>query len=271
MRFSFVLCTLVLFALVLSASAGCSGSPSTHNGLPCASTTRYWDDQMGACGCGNGATPWSWQYTDYTAAGSQAIFDDSSSTSSEPTWCGGGCGTCYELTPTGDCPTGSPCAPNSNPITVMVTNLCPNNGNAQWCPNPGQVNQYGYGAHFDLMDENMDGKITAIGWNNPGVTYKRVACGGGGSPSCSTASDCECSMSPCSSSGSGSAAAASSSSSSSSKSSTSSSSSSGSSSGSCAAEWGQCGGEGWNGPKCCVSGSTCTPQSGNPYYSQCLP
>jgi len=41
--------------------------------------------------------------------------------------------------------------------------------------------------------------------------------------------------------------------------------------GSCAVVWGQCGGIGWAGATCCASGSTCTPQSGNPYYSQCLP
>jgi endo-1,4-beta-xylanase len=40
-------------------------------------------------------------------------------------------------------------------------------------------------------------------------------------------------------------------------------------SGSCSAEWGQCGGLGWTGPTCCVSGTTCSEQ--NAYYSQCLP
>jgi cellulose 1,4-beta-cellobiosidase len=38
--------------------------------------------------------------------------------------------------------------------------------------------------------------------------------------------------------------------------------------GNCAAKWGQCGGQGWNGPTCCASGSTC--KVSNPYYSQCL-
>ncbi|KAJ3043041.1 hypothetical protein HDV00_005949 [Rhizophlyctis rosea] len=38
--------------------------------------------------------------------------------------------------------------------------------------------------------------------------------------------------------------------------------------GSCAAKWGQCGGQGWSGPTCCASGSTC--KSSNAYYSQCL-
>jgi cellulose 1,4-beta-cellobiosidase len=37
----------------------------------------------------------------------------------------------------------------------------------------------------------------------------------------------------------------------------------------CSTKWGQCGGIGWTGPTCCVA-STCTPQAGNPYYSQCL-
>jgi len=35
----------------------------------------------------------------------------------------------------------------------------------------------------------------------------------------------------------------------------------------CAARWGQCGGQGWSGPTCCESGSTC--QSQNQWYSQC--
>ncbi|KXX74022.1 Exoglucanase-6A [Madurella mycetomatis] len=37
----------------------------------------------------------------------------------------------------------------------------------------------------------------------------------------------------------------------------------------CGSVWGQCGGNGWTGPTCCVSGSTCVEQ--NPWYSQCLP
>ncbi|KAJ3028587.1 hypothetical protein HDV00_010171 [Rhizophlyctis rosea] len=38
--------------------------------------------------------------------------------------------------------------------------------------------------------------------------------------------------------------------------------------GSCSAKYGQCGGNGWTGPKCCQSGSSCQRQ--NDYYSQCL-
>ena len=33
--------------------------------------------------------------------------------------------------------------------------------------------------------------------------------------------------------------------------------------------YGQCGGQGWNGPTTCAAASVCTYQ--NPYYSQCLP
>ncbi|KAJ3132636.1 hypothetical protein HK100_005151 [Physocladia obscura] len=39
--------------------------------------------------------------------------------------------------------------------------------------------------------------------------------------------------------------------------------------GNCSVKWGQCGGIFWTGPTCCTA-STCTPQAGNPYYSQCL-
>jgi len=38
--------------------------------------------------------------------------------------------------------------------------------------------------------------------------------------------------------------------------------------GNCAAKWGQCGGNGWTGPTCCQSGSTCTKS--NDWYSQCI-
>ncbi|PPQ76122.1 hypothetical protein CVT24_003841 [Panaeolus cyanescens] len=38
--------------------------------------------------------------------------------------------------------------------------------------------------------------------------------------------------------------------------------------GTCSAKWGQCGGQGWSGPTCCESGSTCQAQ--NQWYSQCL-
>ncbi|KAJ3039999.1 hypothetical protein HDV00_011554 [Rhizophlyctis rosea] len=40
------------------------------------------------------------------------------------------------------------------------------------------------------------------------------------------------------------------------------------STGTCAAKYGQCGGQGFNGPTCCQSGSTC--KASNQYYSQCL-
>ncbi len=66
----------------------------------------------------------------------------------------------------------------------MVTNLCPSQGNEQWCSYP--ANRYGYhkqcyimlwydkgryGAHFDLMDYQMNGLISKLGWDNPEVTY----------------------------------------------------------------------------------------------------
>jgi len=75
----------------------------------------------------------------------------------------------------------------------MITNLCPTNGNAQWCDAPGVVNSYGYDAHFDLMNGNNNGLITALGWNNPEVVYKPVPCGSGGSPPSSDFSQCVCS------------------------------------------------------------------------------
>jgi hypothetical protein len=84
----------------------------------------------------------------YTAAASQSIYD-----SGGLSWCGSGCGKCYQLTSTGNAPC-STCGSGGaagQSIIVMVTNLCPNSGNAQWCANPGGSNQYGYQYHFDIM------------------------------------------------------------------------------------------------------------------------
>lgn len=174
---------------------GCTGNPPTYNGLPCATTTRYFDGTTGACGCGVGDNgPYPWQRYSFTAAGSQGLFG-----AAGVTWCGSGCGSCYEITPTGDCPTGSPCATKVTPIVVMVTNLCPYQYNMEWCPNPGQTNQHGYGAHFDLLDSAQ--LYSNLGWNNPVVTYRQVSCGSLGSPTCSDSIQCQCSTTQCSSGG----------------------------------------------------------------------
>lgn len=136
-----------------------------------ATTTRYFDGQMGACGCGSNGQMFSWQAGIasgvYTAAASQSIFD-----SSNASWCGRGCGTCFKLTSTGKAPC-STCGTGGaagQSITVMVTNLCPNNGNAQWCPTVGGTNQYGFSAHFDIMSQGN------FLWDNAVVNYTQVAC-----------------------------------------------------------------------------------------------
>jgi hypothetical protein len=186
-----------LMVAAVNADGVCTGYPKMYNGKPCASTTRYWDGQKGACGCGTSDTsPFSWQWTKITAAASSPIFGSG-------TWCGSGCGKCFKLTPTaaGASPIGKG-APNTNSIVIKVTNLCPAAGNEQWCAY--DVNSYGYDAHFDLMDYNMAGLVSGMGWDNPEVTYEEVDCntnsfsdwncecasaaplGGGGSTSTST-------------------------------------------------------------------------------------
>ncbi|PSR78434.1 RlpA-like double-psi beta-barrel-protein domain-containing protein-containing protein, partial [Coniella lustricola] len=135
-------------------------------------TQRYYDGQEGACGCGTSSGPFSWQTGIssgvYTAAGSQALFAPSSSTS---TWCGAGCGTCYNLTSTGTAPSGQGTGGAAGEsIIVMVTNLCPYNGNAVWCPQLGGTNAYGYQYHFDLMAQSE------VFGDNPVVEFAEVAC-----------------------------------------------------------------------------------------------
>ncbi|KZV86583.1 hypothetical protein EXIGLDRAFT_653052 [Exidia glandulosa HHB12029] len=126
---------------------------------------------MGACGCGTNGQAFSWQQQIasgvYTAAASQSIFDSSGSS-----WCGSGCGKCFQLTSTGKAPC-STCGAGGaagQSIIVMVTNLCPNNGNAQWCPTVGGKNQYGFSAHFDIMS---NGNFL---WDNAVVNYTQVSC-----------------------------------------------------------------------------------------------
>jgi len=178
--------SIALFAILAASLANaqtgvCTGYPKMYNGKPCASTTRYWDGQMGACGCGTGNTnPFSWQWTKPTAAASAPIFGSG-------TWCGTGCGKCFKLTPTavGASPSGTG-APTTTSVVVKVTNLCPYGGNEEWCAY--DVNSFGYEAHFDLMDYNMNGIISSMGWNNPEVTYEEVDCASNGY----TDWDCQC-------------------------------------------------------------------------------
>uniref|UniRef100_A0A093UY78 Cellulase n=1 Tax=Talaromyces marneffei PM1 TaxID=1077442 RepID=A0A093UY78_TALMA len=138
-----------------------------------ATTTRYYDGQEGACGCGSSSGLSSWQLGIsngvYTAAGSQALFDTNDSS-----WCGGGCGKCYNLTSTGTsacngCGEGGVAGES---IIVMVTNLCPYNGNEVWCPSVGAKNNYGYSYHFDIMAESE------VFGDNVVVNFEPVACPG---------------------------------------------------------------------------------------------
>jgi len=164
---------VILSASLANATGVCTGYPLMYNGKPCASTTRYWDGQMGACGCGTGNTsPFSWQWTKPTAAASAPIYGSG-------TWCGSGCGKCYKLTPTaiGASVEGTG-APALTPLVVKISNLCPYAGNEAWCAY--DVNSFGYEAHFDLMDYNMNGVVSAMGWNNPEVTYEEVDCASNG-------------------------------------------------------------------------------------------
>ncbi|KAI0476061.1 RlpA-like double-psi beta-barrel-protein domain-containing protein-containing protein [Xylariaceae sp. FL0804] len=154
------------FVAVLASAAGAAAISGN------ATTTHYFDGLEGACGCGSSSGEDSWELgsasTFYTAAGSPALFGDGS-------WCGSGCGTCYQLTSTGNAPC-STCGTGGDAgqsITVMVTNLCPNAGNAQWCPEAGATNEYGYGYHFDIMAESE------VFGDNPVVSFESVDCPSG--------------------------------------------------------------------------------------------
>jgi endoglucanase len=152
----------------------------TVNGetYPCATTTAYLDDTEGACGCGNGSGPFPWQISGaiLTSAASDFMFYSElyGGTDNGSTWCGPGCGQCFEVTPTGGYVPGQGDAPsNTNPIVMMITNMCPAIYNQQWCTSP---NQYGYMAHFDMGNGATFPALIAAGWNNPEVYFKPITC-----------------------------------------------------------------------------------------------
>jgi len=178
MKLQTIILILSLFFTSIHAAPSCVARPGKA-GLwflkdgayyPCATTTRYWDGFKGACGCGTGegtGVAFSWQSEILTAAGSDPLFGSGS-------WCGAGCGRCYLVTPTGGYIEGQGKAPTDRQTRlVMVSNMCPSRDNVQWCTSP---NQYGYSAHFDMMDYNMNGIITQIGWDNPEVYFELVDC-----------------------------------------------------------------------------------------------
>ena len=121
---------------------------------------HYYDGNKGACGCGTDSGAFPWQLGSgslWTAAGSSSLFDNGGSSS----WCGSGCGTCYELTNAGSIAASGQgdCTGAGEKITVLITNLCPAQGNEQWCSAP--TNRYGFGAHFDINSQSGP----ASGWS----------------------------------------------------------------------------------------------------------
>ena len=81
-----------------------------------------------------------------TAAGSAQLFGSQ-------TYCGTGCGRCFQLTNTGNplkCAGQGVGGNKGEKVMVMMTNLCPQQGNEQWCTVPKNLCGDGYGAHFDF-------------------------------------------------------------------------------------------------------------------------
>jgi endoglucanase len=142
----------------------------------------------------------------------------------------------------------------------MIVNLCPYNGNEQWCPQVGGTNEYGYSYHFDLMAQSP-----LIG-DNPIVDFESVACPGQAVSdwdSCVCYGETATDITP-----NGLTTGVIQPSSPTSTTSSEMPTSTGSSSGATQTLYGQCGGIGWTGPTACVYPATCVES--NSYYSQCL-
>jgi len=230
-----------------------------------ATTTRYYDGQEGACGCGtNSGGDFSWQLGIstgvYTAAGSQALYDTVGAT-----WCGAGCGKCYNLTSTGSspCTTCGEGGDAGESIIVMITNLCPYDGNEEWCPQVGGTNEYGYSYHFDIMAQEI------IFGDNPVVDFEPVACPGQATSdwdTCVCYGETETDVTPVGLTTGSNPSGTTSTISTVAASSTSATTTS--STGATQTLYGQCGGVDWTGATNCAAPATCTEL--NTYFYQCL-
>ena len=112
-------------------------------------------------------------------------------------WCPKDCGMCFRLCSTGGTTTGKTTSAGKC-IVVQIENRCGDGykqpGEAQWCrqeispwecvSNPSKcagmkaTNNYGYPAHFDLQDANLQ-ISRGLGWDNVEVTYEQVSCSQG--------------------------------------------------------------------------------------------
>jgi len=290
----------------------CTGCPPRYNGKLCASTTMYNDPTKGACGVSpdpNAKTvPKTYpSKSQYTAAINAMTLDPNHPSLS---WCPSGCGICYKLCTTGGATNGESLPGQNIPgkcLVVKAENRCGDGlkfnaaGGAEvaypeWCSQLlsfgecaaypqrcktlGNTNKYGYPAHFDLQNIDMQiiptggatGPPDTLNINNGEVTFEVVSCsewngpqwgganwhsqcpsadpayaptwkklGGGGTSPALGGGGTRKPNPPPAPPGQG---------------------------GDCSKQYEQCGGEGWSGPKCCQTGLTCTPT--NKWYSGCV-
>ncbi|KAI9653128.1 MAG: hypothetical protein M1831_006212 [Alyxoria varia] len=133
-------------------------------------TTYGGGDIMGSANCATAVnacgTP---NQSGYTAALSESQFGVGPGAGAGPA-----CGKCYQLTIDSDS-SGAPMEKKT--ITVTVNNLCPVQGNAEWCQVP---NQHGAGIHFDLCSDTGAADAFFTGSKAGLGTAEEVSCGGGG-------------------------------------------------------------------------------------------
>lgn len=184
----------------------CKGCPPMYKGKLCSSTTRYNNQNLGACGCGNqyrsdaaaGITrtlPLDyWTLTSFTAALNCKNLDPDDPSLA---WCPTKCGSCYELCSTGgltqsahgnDRPSPGVCKvfkvvdrcgdgydnPGPNWCSQQITwQQCLSDPSG--CKKAGNTNWFGYPIHFDLQDSNHQ-ILAGLGWDNIEVTFEPVSC-----------------------------------------------------------------------------------------------
>lgn len=167
MKSVFVLISTFILAVAVNGSALLE--PRTQGNyvqMPSgtASFTYYYG--CGAPACGKTASG-------YTAAMNQLSFGAPSGVGP-----GDACGRCFSLTGSAD-----PYSPNNKgpfkSIVVKVTDLCPVQGNEQWCGQKvsNSVNSFGKSAHFDLCQDS--GAPAAFFPSGNGAltgTYQEVPC-----------------------------------------------------------------------------------------------
>ena len=152
----------VLLLRITAVQGGSSPMPSSGR-----ATATHYDvgSPPRACNCHTGVNNYP------SAAISEYWFGVGPNEGSGPV-----CGRCYNLTVVGDPYSPQNPVPAASPLFVKAVDLCPHQGNEQWCMATSQPNQFGYPGHFDVATPFANEWIQQTGVGAWVVEFAEVPC-----------------------------------------------------------------------------------------------